>query len=228
MNSADQFETIVGDHYEPLYRFAMSLTRSETDAWDLTQQTFYAWAMKGHQLRDSSKVKSWLFTTLHRAFLEGRRRQTRFAHDDWEEVAEQLPAFSPETADRVDSSQVLAALGRVDEVYRAAVALFYLEGCSYEEAAQILTVPQGTVKSRVARGIRQLREILGFVDDAMASTPMDAAACGCTRPVDAPGCSHERIKPAGPLVPSFAAVSWEPNHRTVPRTGVAAVGGSAR
>ena len=61
MNSADQFEAIVGEHYEPLFRFAMSLTRSKPEAWDLTQQTFYIWATKGHQLRDLSKVKTWLF-----------------------------------------------------------------------------------------------------------------------------------------------------------------------
>jgi DNA-directed RNA polymerase specialized sigma subunit, sigma24 homolog len=52
MNSADPFETIVGEHYEPLFRFALSLTRMESDARDLTQQTFYVWATKGHQLRD--------------------------------------------------------------------------------------------------------------------------------------------------------------------------------
>src|SRR5262245_34364593 len=56
MNSADLFEAIVNEHYAPLFRFAMSLTRSESDACDLTQQTFYVWAKKGHQLRDISKV----------------------------------------------------------------------------------------------------------------------------------------------------------------------------
>src|SRR5207342_1124080 len=72
MNSTDQFEMIVGEHYEPLFRFALSLTRSESDARDLTQQTFYVWATKGHQLREISKVKAWLFTTLHRVFLNAR------------------------------------------------------------------------------------------------------------------------------------------------------------
>jgi RNA polymerase sigma-70 factor (ECF subfamily) len=119
MNSADQFETIVCEYYEPLFRFAMSLTREESDARDLTQQTFYVWATKGHQLRDPSKVKTWLFTTLHRAFLQVRRKQSRFIHDDWEEVAHQLPAPSPEPADQTDCSQVLIALAKVDEVYQA-------------------------------------------------------------------------------------------------------------
>jgi RNA polymerase sigma-70 factor, ECF subfamily len=159
MNSADQFETIVNDHYEPLYRFAMSLTRSEPDAMDLTQQTFYIWATKGHQVRDTSKVKSWLYTTLHRAFLQSRRREIRFPHSELDAASNELPVFSPELVNHLDSSQVLFALSRVDQVFQAAVALFYLEDYSYAEIASILEVPLGTVKSRIARGVTQLREV---------------------------------------------------------------------
>jgi RNA polymerase sigma-70 factor (ECF subfamily) len=157
---APDFESIVARFYEPLYQFAFSLARSEADACDLTQQTFYVWATKGHQLRDSTKVKTWLFTTLHRAFLESRRRQTRFPHYELEEVPLDLPTLSPATVNQLDSAQVLEALSHVDEIYQAPVALFYLEDCSYKEIADILAVPIGTVKSRMARGIAQLHEIL--------------------------------------------------------------------
>ena len=160
MNSAEQFEVLVSAHYEALFRFALSLTRTESDARDLTQQTFYVWATKGHQVRDRSRVKPWLFTTLHRAFLESRRRQTRFPHHELGEVEHELPVHSPEPAIQADCSQVLPALAKVDEVYRAAVALYYLEDCPYNDIAAILDVPLGTVKSRIARGIAQLREIL--------------------------------------------------------------------
>ena len=158
----DDFENAVAQHYESLYRFAFSLTRAEPDARDLTQQTFYLCATKGHQLRDLSKMKAWLFTTLHRAFLETRRRQTRFPHHGLDEVPpDELPAFSVDFSNTVDSSEVLAALAKVDQVYQAAVALFYLEDLSYKEIAQILNVPVGTVKSRLARGIIQIRQIFG-------------------------------------------------------------------
>lgn len=168
MNSTDQFEALVNEHYEPLYRFAMSLTRSESDAQDLTQQTFYIWATKGHQLRDLTKVKTWLFTTLHRMFLAARRRQSKFPCCELEEASGQLPTLAPEVASRLDSSQVLSALARVDERFQAAVALFYLEDCTYNGIAEILEVPVGTVKSRIARGIAQLREILSPEDTSVA------------------------------------------------------------
>src|SRR5664280_3311780 len=118
MATGDDFEAIVAQYYEPLYQFAFSLTRAEADACDLTQQTFYVWATKGHQLRDKTKVKTWLFTTLHRGFLESRRRQTRFPHYELSEVLLELPVLSPTTVNQLDSAQVLQALSRVDEVYQ--------------------------------------------------------------------------------------------------------------
>jgi RNA polymerase sigma-70 factor (ECF subfamily) len=153
------FETVVTAYYEPLYRFAFSLTRSKADACDLTQQTFYIWATKGHQLRDPSKAKSWLFTALHRAFLQSRRRPIRFPHYELTETDADLPVIPPEAAHRLDALQAVEALGRVDEVYRAPVALFYLEDYSYQGIADILEVPIGTVKSRISRGLAQLKEI---------------------------------------------------------------------
>ncbi len=155
-----EFESLVDRYYAPLYQFALSLTRIEADACDLTQQTFTVWAMKGHQLRDVSKVKTWLFTTLHREFLHSRRREARFPHLELDAAADELPVISPVAVSQLDTAKVLDALTQVDEVYQAAVALFYLQDCSYTEMAEILGVPLGTVKSRLARGIRQLQQLL--------------------------------------------------------------------
>src|SRR5258707_7880843 len=104
------FESLVEQYYRSLYQFAFSLTQSESDACDLTQQTFYIWATKGHQLRDLSKVKTWLFTTLHREFLEHRRKQTRFPHFELSQVAGELPVIAPARVNQLDSAQVLQAL----------------------------------------------------------------------------------------------------------------------
>jgi RNA polymerase sigma-70 factor (ECF subfamily) len=180
MNITDPFEAIVNEHYAPLYRFALSLTRAEADAQDLTQQTFYVWATKGHQLRDRSKVKTWLFTTLHRAFLMKRRWQDHFQHCELEEVSHELPLASFEFH-RLDSSQVLFALAKVDEVFQAAVALFYLEDYSYQEIAEVLGVPIGTVKSRIARGVAQMREILS-VNGGKSENGVRAAGLKCYSP----------------------------------------------
>jgi len=155
-----EFEQLVNQHYEPLYRFALSLTRSEATACDLTQQTFYLWATKGHQLRDRTKAKSWLFTTLHREFLGSRRRETRFPHHEMESVDHELPTISSTVINDLDGSTVMDALLSVEELYRAPLMLFYLEDFSYLEIAENLDIPMGTVMSRLNRGKAQLREIL--------------------------------------------------------------------
>lgn len=159
MSGELEFEQLVARYYEPLYQFAYSLTRDEADACDLTQQTFYVWASKGHQLRDSTKVKTWLFTTLHRQFLEIRRKAGRFAHADIESMEVELPPIVT-PIEKLDAPTVLQALAGLDEVFRAPVALFYLQDCAYREIAEILDIPMGTVKSRIARGIGQLQRSL--------------------------------------------------------------------
>jgi RNA polymerase sigma factor (sigma-70 family) len=154
------FESLVDAHYEILYRFAMSLTRSESDASDLVQETFLAWATKGHQLINPSKVKSWLFTTLHRRFLMTKQRSSRFPHFELTSTEEELPHIEPESAYRLDVPELLRKLATMESPYRAAVALFYLEDYSYQEIAAILEIPMGTVKSRIARGLAKLRELV--------------------------------------------------------------------
>ncbi|MEJ0090233.1 MAG: RNA polymerase sigma factor [Limisphaerales bacterium] len=160
MAEGTDFESLVARYYEPLYQFAFSLTRDEADSCDLVQQSFCIWAKKGHQLRDATKVKSWLFTTLHREFLGSCRKQTRFPEIDLEYAEDELPVLPPPTGSRLDTAQVLAMLGHLDEIYQAPVALFYLQDCSYNEIAAILEVPIGTVKSRLARGLGRLHQML--------------------------------------------------------------------
>ena len=154
------FENLVEFYYGPLFRFAMSLAKTESDAADLVQDTFLAWAAKGHQLKDTSKVKAWLFTTLHRRFLESHRRTTRFPQVEVEAVADDLPTVESGLVDLVDAATVVQMLGQVDSQFQAAVALFYLEDYSYNEIASILDVPLGTVKSRIARGLAQLKTLV--------------------------------------------------------------------
>jgi RNA polymerase sigma-70 factor, ECF subfamily len=160
MDERPDFEDLVANYYQTLYRFAFSLAGDEANACDLVQQTFYIWAAKGHQLRESSKVKTWLFTTLHREFLDSRRRQTRFQHVELDSAGDELPPAPPLSASRLDTAHVLETLARMDETYRAPVALFYLQDCSYNDIAQILQVPLGTVKSRLSRGLAQLQQLL--------------------------------------------------------------------
>lgn len=163
-------EELVEEFYQPLFRFALSLTKAEADAVDLVQQTFLRWAQKGHQLRDEKKVKSWLFTTLHREFLGSRRRQTKFPHIDMENAEPELPNIAPDVVDKLDAGIVMDALQQVDDKFRSALSLFYLKDHSYKEIAAVLNIPIGTVMSRISRGKSQLRDVLAQAVTATPST----------------------------------------------------------
>lgn len=154
------FNELVDRHYAALYRFAISLAKNASDAADLTQQTFYLWAAKGHQLRDLAKVKSWLFTTLYREYLTTYRHTKKFPHVELEDVSHEMPSVAPSIFNDIDGSTVVAALSEVDEVFRAPLSLFYLEELSYQEIADVLEIPIGTVMSRLSRGKAQLRQLL--------------------------------------------------------------------
>jgi RNA polymerase sigma-70 factor (ECF subfamily) len=156
------FEQVVGMYYETLYRFAYSLTHSEPEACDLAQETCYIWATKGHQLRDPSKLKSWLFTTLYREYLSARRHETRFPHEEVGSVADELPPLPAVVVDQMDGGTVMQSLLQIDEIYRTPLMLFYLEDLSYKEIAATLGVAIGTVMSRLARGKEHLRELLAI------------------------------------------------------------------
>ena len=154
------FNELVERFYPMLYRFALSLSRNEPDACDLTQHTFSVWASKGHSLRDASKVKTWLFTTLYRHFISTRRHEQRWPKEEISSVEHELPSVAPAAVDSLDSGQVMEALQCLDETFRTPLALFYLQEHSYEEIAHILDIPIGTVMSRLSRGRLKLQQAL--------------------------------------------------------------------
>lgn len=154
------FRQLVEEYYAPLYRFGYSLAKNEHEASDLTQQTFAIYAEKGSSLRDASKVKSWLFTTLYREFLRHRRKAANMASHEPELLEAEAPAIEPAMARSLDGNSAVAALQKIDETYRAPLTLFYLKDLSYKEIAEVLDIPIGTVMSRLSRGKTQLKKAL--------------------------------------------------------------------
>jgi RNA polymerase sigma-70 factor, ECF subfamily len=155
-------DSIVSEFYASLYRFALSLARNESEAADLTQQTFFILAQHSHQIRDISKIKCWLFTTLRREFLRNARQQSNHPEVEFLPDHHDSPVVDAAAMRLVDARTVLDALKKVDETYRTALELFYLGELSYKEIAAILEIPIGTVMSRLSRGKEQLKGMLAL------------------------------------------------------------------
>ena len=159
MNEAD-YEQAVNSLYEGLYRFAFSLAGNADDACELTQEAFARLLTKGGQLRDRSKVKAWLFTTLYRIYLGWKRRETRYPHLEIASVENELPPVTPETVDKLEIEAVSQSLLALEERYRVPLALHYFENHSYREISRLLDVPVGTIMSRLSRGKELMRKLL--------------------------------------------------------------------
>ena len=154
------FEQFVDEHYQAAYRFALTLCCNPDEAGDLTQQAFFIAQTKGHQVRDPSKKKQWLFTVLRREFLHARRHVTTRQEQNLELSESSLPQIRVDYAAKLDAQTVLAALQALDEHHRVPLSLFYFEQLSYKEIADVIEAPIGTVMSRLARAKALLRERL--------------------------------------------------------------------
>ena len=158
IDSELNYEQIVELHHESLYRFAFSLAGNPDDAAELTQETYVRLLNKSGQLRDLSRVKSWLFTTLYRIFLGWKRREQRFPHIDILSIENELPPLNPEMADEMDGETAMHCVLDLEEHFRVPLVLHYLQCLTYREISALLGVPLGTVMSRLSRGKDLLRQ----------------------------------------------------------------------
>ena len=127
---------------------------------------FTIWAQKGHQLLDRTKAKSWLFTTLHREFLARHRRaQAGPQLVQNEEInLEEMVSIEPAMEREIDGKKALRVLEELEDPFGQPMRLFYLSDMNYREIAETLSVPIGTIMSRLSRGKTLLREKLEAPD----------------------------------------------------------------
>ena len=157
------------EHIPRLRRYARALTASREAADDLTQETLeHAWRKRA-LWQPSGSLRAWLFTLMHRRFLNGIRR---LPHTDALESDDTAPTSAPTAVGGAEGRVVLSelhnALQALPAEQRAVVLLVGLEQFSYAETAQVLDVPIGTVMSRLSRGRERLRQILDRGPDTAA------------------------------------------------------------
>ena len=154
-------------HVDSLYGTALRLTRRPADAEDLVQDTYLKAFRSAAQFQRGTNLKAWLFTILHNTFRNMLRHDGRSPIDVDSEYVEQAPAaganeYSPEellTRATLDAD-LQAALDALPDAFRQAVWLRDVEELTYAEIAEVLSVPIGTVMSRISRGRRALYEQL--------------------------------------------------------------------
>ncbi|MBL8232436.1 MAG: sigma-70 family RNA polymerase sigma factor [Bryobacterales bacterium] len=160
------FDTEAMPHMGDIFRTAVRILGDRGRAEDVTQEVFLQAWKSFERFEPGTNCRAWLFKILFHSISHYRRKWFRFSFvKESESLIESCVAYTPPIPDRLTDEEILAALDRLSPDFRAVVLLVDIEEFSYKEAAGILTIPIGTVMSRLNRGRRQLREqLLGVAE----------------------------------------------------------------
>ena len=158
------WDEVVEQHSDRVYRLAYRLTGNRPDAEDLTQEVFVR-VFRSLSTFSPGTIEGWLHRITTNLFLDQARRKQRIRFDPLsderaERLSSALPAPEVAYADQTFDDDVEAALATLPPDFRAAVVLCDVEGLSYDEIGVILDAKIGTVRSRIHRGRKMLREAL--------------------------------------------------------------------
>jgi len=155
-----------------LRRYARALTRDIAAADDLVQDCLTRALGKLHLWQEGTDLRAWLFTILHNQYVNQVRRAVREGAAVGLSETEPLLTRGPQQGRRLELRDLERAIAKLPDEQRAVILLVGLEGMRYEEVAEILDVPIGTVRSRLSRGREALRRLIGIVPDRQAELAM--------------------------------------------------------
>lgn len=148
------FIKFVGENKVPMYRFAYSIVQNQQDAEDVVSEAILRAYTHLEELRNLKKMKSWLFQILvneSRACLNQKKRI-----DLMKDVSQLHDNIQP----MQETTNLLEFVYQLEEIFREVVILYYFEELSVREIAKILSVSEGTVKSRLSRARVKLKQFL--------------------------------------------------------------------
>jgi len=175
LTDLSSFETLFAACAASAFGVAMRLTRSRADAEDLLQDAAFLAHRGFASFMPGTNFRAWFFKILLNSYYSGRRRErSRPVTSDLDDTPDLyiyarsgeagFPTGGPDPAaqllDKLGTERIVAAINRLPEEYRIVSSLYFMEDLSYEEIAQALECPVGTVRSRLHRGRKMLQKAL--------------------------------------------------------------------
>src|SRR5215467_12450035 len=147
-----------------LRRYARALARDVHAADDLVQDCLTRALAKLHLWQDGTDLRAWLFTILHNQYVNNVRRSVREGAAVALNDSEPLLTSQPSQSKKLELRDLERALAALPDEQRSVLLLVGMEGMRYEDVAEILAVPVGTIRSRLSRGRQMLRQLMGMVE----------------------------------------------------------------
>lgn len=188
-----EFEALLMEHLEPSYRLALRLTGSSEDAEDLVQEAALRASRFRHTFQKGTSFKSWFYRIVVNQFYTNTRRKRDAATTSLDSLTDATDIFlfarsaeagllrpdadpSANVVSRMAEDDVARALAALPEEFRAVATLYFMEDMSYNEIADILDVPIGTVRSRLHRARHMLQKQLWRIAQELGIVPSGSSA----------------------------------------------------
>ncbi|MGH7736603.1 MAG: RNA polymerase sigma factor [Candidatus Tyrphobacter sp.] len=156
----EAFSELVRRYDRQVYHLAYRTLKDAEEARDVVQETFLRAFRSLRTFRPERKFSTWIFSIAYHACCDRLGRAKRFSSDELREYADAAPGPEHRVVALDEAQRLRAAIARLPEKYRTVITLYHLQGRQYEEIAQVLGLPMGTVKTHLFRAKEHLRRLL--------------------------------------------------------------------
>ncbi|MBV8491052.1 MAG: sigma-70 family RNA polymerase sigma factor [Candidatus Eremiobacteraeota bacterium] len=156
----DAFATLVERYDRAVYHLAYRTLHDVEEARDATQEAFFKAFRSLRTFKPGAKFSTWIFAIAYHACCDRLNRRKRYTNDELPDRADSAPGPEQQAIALDEATRLRAAIDALPEKYRAVITLYHLQGRQYEEIAQVLNLPMGTVKTHLFRAKEQLRRLL--------------------------------------------------------------------
>lgn len=156
----EAFGTLVERYDRAVFHLAYRTLRDTEEARDATQEAFFKAYRSLRTFRPGAKFSTWIFAITYHGCCDRLARRKRYSNDELPERADSGPGPEQTAIALDEAARLRAAIEALPEKYRTVITLYHLQGKQYEEIAEVLGLPMGTVKTHLFRAKEQLRKLL--------------------------------------------------------------------
>lgn len=160
----EAFASLVERYDRAVYHLAYRTLHDVEEARDAAQEAFFKAYRSLRTFKPGAKFSTWIFAITYHACCDRLSRRKRYSNEELPERADPSPGPERQAIALDEARRLRAAIDALPEKYRTVITLYHLQGKQYEEIAEVLGLPMGTVKTHLFRAKEQLRKLLGTAE----------------------------------------------------------------